>query len=435
MSPLVLPLLIAFAQAPVPLHASPRPAVVHQEDDTSRFGALLAALDPAVEEDDAVDRLAALGVDLARQVLDWHRADADGVQRISFDEDGWRRIERAAERIDRGALQATIRTRTEGEDPPAVAAAALHLLRRAGSADQADLLVELLGELDVARPGRGDDSALALSTLHEIQRRDKRLSGALGARIDALSTTWIGLIAHELAQVGSDADDLAFVWRGLEMRTAEAALLSALVLVADTCVYRVDDDQLHLLRRRILSPDLDIAEPAILAASRLGDDRIIEQLIAFLTQTEPRIRAAAAHGLKTLTDLPFEDDVELWERWFERSTAWWDEHGATLAEDLQWADDERATELILQIARQRLHRAELVEALIGTFERNEGPVVDLAVLCLRELHWHGTPRRLVDVLETHSSARVKGVACRALRSLTGLDAGFEAASWRLALLL
>jgi|GEM_PF-3935446 len=404
-----------------------------QEDEESRFDALLTALDPSVPDDDAVERLATLGADLARLVIAWHRTEEASA--TPFDDAAWLRIERAAERIDRSSQQSVITTELAGDDPPRVAAAALHLLRRIGSADQADQLVELLHELAIPRPGRGDASDLALSTLREIQRRDKRLSGALGTRIENLPANWIGLVARDLARVGLDADDLDFVWRGLERRIGETALLSALAIVADDFVYRVDDGQLAVLRRRMLSAETDIAEQAVMAAARLGDDTIVEQLIAFLTQSEPRIRVAAAYGLKTLTGLPFGQEVELWERWYERSTAWWEKHGDTLADELRWSDGETAIELILEIARQRMRRAELVDALVGTFERSDDEVVDLAVLCLRELRWHGTPRRLVDLLETSKSARVQGIAWRALRTLTGLDAGPEGADWRLALLL
>lgn len=410
-----------------------------EDEDPERFDALLAALDPKLDEEAAVERLASMGTQLARLVLDWHRTNAeDGAARADadpFDEGAWRRVERAAERIDRGAQQSAIAAELTGDDPPAVARAAFHLLRRVGSSDQADLFVELLLELDVQRPGRGEASDLALSTFRLVQARDRRLSAALGSRIGSIPNAWRGLIAHDLARVGAHADDLAFIWRGLEMRVGETPLLSALAIVADDFVYRVDDAQLHVLRRRMLSADLDVAEQAIMAASRLGDDSIVEQLIAFLTQSDPRIRAAAAYGLTTLTDLPFGQDVELWEHWYERAETWWDERGRTLADDLRWAESEVAIELILEVARQRMRRAELVDALIGTFERTDDEVVDLAVLCLRELHWHGAPRRLVQVLESHQSARVQGIAWRALRTLTGLDAGPEADDWRLALLL
>jgi hypothetical protein len=153
-----------------------------------------------------------------------------------------------------------------------------------------------------------------------------------------------------------------------------------------------------------------------------------------MSQANPRIVDAAYWGLRELSGLPTGPDVERWERWLESSRAWWRERGSDLDIDLRWGSAEVATERIVEIASQRLRRHELSHALTLTFERDEEEVVDLAIRCLRELRWQGTKRHLVELLE-HPSARVQGRAWRALRELTGFDAGPEPEGWRLALLL
>lgn len=406
-----------------------------QEQDDSPFEALLAALDEELDDDTSIERLAQLGVDLPRLVLAWHRPSDDAPSGRALDERQWSRIERAAERVSRRPLQQVLESELAGVDPAPVALAALRLLGRIGSSAQAELLIELLVELDAERPGRGESSAIALSSFAAIQRRDKQLAGELGARVASFPKLWLGLVARELAAIAAHEEDLDLVWTALSAELAQDAMLSVLVQVAPNYVYRVDERRLGPLRRRMRSADTRTAEMAIQALSSLGDGSIVEQLIAFLTQSDPRINRAAAHGLRTLTGLPYGTDVDRWEHWHTESLTWWHEHGATLADDLRWSDAKEATRLVVEIARQRLHRAELVDALIQTFERSDEEVVDLAILCLRELRWGGTSRRLIDTLDSHPSAQVQAYAWRALRTLTGLDAGPDAEAWRLALLL
>jgi hypothetical protein len=196
----------------------------------------------------------------------------------------------------------------------------------------------------------------------------------------------------------------------------------------------VPEQRLAFLRSRLTAVDVGTVERAIVALTRLCDDQCAEQLVALMSQANPRIVDAAYWGLRELSGLPTGPDVERWEKWLETSRTWWRERGGELESDLRWGSADVATERIVEIASQRLRRHELSHALTLTFERDEGEVVDLAIRAMRELRWQGTKRHLVELLE-HPSARVQGRAWRALRELTGFDAGPEPEGWRLALLL
>jgi hypothetical protein len=404
-----------------------------EDDDATRFAALLLQLDPALDDDLAVAKIAKLGVATVTLVLDWHRPEKGAASGRSFDAGAWSRIERAVERVSRPEQYAALAANLAGDDPPQVAAAGLRLMGRIGASSQTDLLLELVDELKLPRPSGSTNGELALTAFAGIQLRDSELSAELGARATRIPEGWIAPLARVVA-LGESPRDLMLTLRGLEARVAEEPLLSVLGQVAPRFVGRVEEADLVPLRRRLLSADVSQMELATIALARLGDDGIVEQLIAFLTQSNTRVRSAAHFGLHELTGLPFGADSERWELWHAKSVAWWDEHGATLADDVRWLDSERAIELIIEIAPQKMHRAELLDALLEAFERDEEEVVDLAILCMRELRWSGTTRRLVVELE-HHSARSQGRAWRALRTLTGLDAGPEASAWRAALLL
>lgn len=404
-----------------------------QEDDTSRFEPLLRQLDSSIDDDLAVARIAKLGVETVTLVLDWHRPEEGAASGRSFDAAAWSRIERAVERVSRPEQYAAMATNLAGEDPPQVAAAGLRLMGRIGASGQAELLLELVDELKLPRPSGTVNGEMALTAFADIQRRDSELSAEFGARTGRIPVGWIAPMARVVA-LGESPRDLTLVLRGLEARVADEPLLSVLGQVAPRFVGRVQEADLVPLRRRLLSADVSQMELSTIALARLGDDGIVEQLIAFLTQSNSRVRSAANFGLHELTGLPFGADAERWELWHVKSSAWWDEHGATLADDVRWLDSEKAFDLIIEIAPQKMHRSELLEALLQAFERDEEEVVDLAILCMRELRWSGSARRLVVELD-HKSARSQGRAWRALRTLTGLDAGPESSAWRAALLL
>jgi hypothetical protein len=395
---------------------------------------LAALLAPELPEDRAVAGLAALGANLAPRLVAYVRPTSERPDGRPLTDGDWRRIELGIDRLPRAAVARALETALVGDDDPATARVGLRLFGRVASSEQAELYTTLLGELCLSTVRPGPDLDLVRSATAAVQMRDRGFSRALVSRSDALPGHWLLPLARALA-VGRSGDDLELLWhvatRGNENEVPALTLLGDL---APAYVGAVSESRLSYLRSRLTAVDIALVEGAVVALTRLCDDQCAEQLIALMSQANPRIVDAAYWGLRELSGLPTGPDVERWEKWLESSRAWWRERGDGLADDLRWGNADLATERIVEIASQRLRRHELAHALTLTFERDEEEVVDLAIRCLRELRWQGTKRHLVELLE-HPAARVQGRAWRALRELTGFDAGPDPEGWRLALLL
>jgi len=411
-----------------------RPDVASDESARELDEQLAALLDPALATDASVAGLAGLGANLAPRLVTYVRPTSERPDGRTPTDVDWERLERALDRLPRAATARALETALVGEDDPHTAAVALRVLGRVGAAEQADLLVSLIDELGARSVRPGELLERVRSAVAAMQGRDRDLSRSLAARNERVPAPWRLPLARALA-IGSGPEDLELLWqsigRGARDENAALALLGEL---APLYAGQVTENRLALVRSKLTSADVAAVEHAVVALGRLGDHVCAEQMIALMTQANPRIRAAAHWGLRELTDLPTGPVPERWEAWLTEARAWWSEHGATLKDELRWGAPEAATERIVEIAGQRLRRAELVTALCATFERDEEEVVDLAIRCLRELRYGGTARQLVRLLD-HPSARVKGRAWRALRELTGFDAGPDPDGWRMALSL
>jgi hypothetical protein len=395
---------------------------------------LAALLDPALATDAAVAGLAGLGANLAPRLVTYVRPTSERPDGRSPTELDWERLERALDRLPRAATARALETALVGEDDPHTAAVALRVLGRVGAAEQADLFVALLDELGARTVRPGPQLELVRSAAAAVQGRDRDFSRSLAARHERLPAAWRLPVARALA-IGDGPDDLELLWQSIGRGSRdENAALALLGELAPHYAGSVPEHRLATLRAKLVSADVAAVEHAVVALGRLGDHVCAEQLIALMTQANPRIRAAAHWGLRELTSLPTGPVPERWEAWLAESRRWWHEHGSALNDELRWGSPEAATERIVEIAGQRLRRGELVAALCTTFERDEEDVVDLAIRCLRELRYGGTARHLVRLLD-HPSARVQGRAWRALRELTGFDAGPEPDAWRMALAL
>jgi len=406
-----------------------RAAAAHEFDDE-----LAALLSPSLPEERAGAGLAVLGANLAPRLITYVRPTAERPDGRALSDGDWRRIELGVGRLPRAAFARALETALAGEDDPATARVAMRLLGRVGSSEQADLFTALLGELALTSVRPGPDLDLVRTATAAVQTRDRSFSRALASRSDSLPAQWLLPLARALA-VGLSGDDLELLWHvATRGGPNEVPALTLLGDLARSYVGSVSEQRFTFLRTRLTAVDVGVVECAIVALTRLCDDQCAEQLVALMSQANPRIVDAAYWGLRELSGLPTGPDVDRWEKWLATSRAWWHERGGEIENDLRWGSADIAIERIVEIASQRLRRHELVQALTLTFERDEEEVVDLAIRCLRELRWQGTKRHLVELLE-HPSAQVQGRAWRALRELTGFDAGPEAASWRLALLL
>ena len=432
----LLSALVALTTTAAPLGAAvARDRSEEHAADALEFDDELAALlSPSLPEERAGAGLAALGANLAPRVIAYVRPTAERPEgRVLTDAD-WRRIEIGLDRLPHAAVARALESALAGDDDPATARVALRLLGRVASSEQADLFAALLRELALTSVRPGPDLELVRTTTAAVQTRDRDFSRALVSRRETLPAHWLLPLARALA-VGQASADLELLWH-LAMRAGqnEVPALTLLGDVAPSYVGTVPEQRLAFLRSRLTAVDVGTVERAIVALTRLCDDQCAEQLVALMSQANPRIVDAAYWGLRELSGLPTGPDVERWEKWLETSRTWWRERGGELESDLRWGSADVATERIVEIASQRLRRHELSHALTLTFERDEEEVVDLAIRAMRELRWQGTKRHLVELLE-HPSARVQGRAWRALRELTGFDAGPEPEGWRLALLL
>ncbi|MEZ5977755.1 MAG: hypothetical protein R3F34_06010 [Planctomycetota bacterium] len=426
-APLVALLLAVHVVAPEARGAAPTDAGEVDE----RF---VSALDPKLDEETAAAQLASIGSNLPETVLAWVRPSEEAPEGHDLDDAAWRRIELAFDRHSRQPLARSLERGLAGPDEPRVARAGVRLLGAVGAAEQANLAIELSRELgsDAARPGL--DAELFCTSVSRMQRRDGTTSAAFASLFTSIDPAWLVPIARSLA-IGAAPEDLAFVWTGIERRgPAQPAFLSVLADVARLYVGRIADPELEKLRSRLRDADIGIVEHSVVCLGRLGDDECAEQLVALMSQRNSRIRKAAHWGMRELTGLPFGDDYRIWERWVDQGRAWWRDNAASLPDELRWGDKPVANARIVEIAKQRLRRNELVHLLATTFEREEDEVVNLAIRAIAQLRWSGTELFLVELLE-HPSSRVQGRAWRALREVTGYDAGPEAEDWRRALAL
>jgi HEAT repeat protein len=306
--------------------------------------------------------------------------------------------------------------RTSGSEPER--AAGLRALGALGGAQD----VRLLGRLTVA-----PDADMALPDLRPVYAAAlvallERHPDALWNVADAFPGAPAGLAARivdAVRGVPSDARAEALS-RMLGARPeVDCQVLAALELVVREG-RSASDEAVRRVRARLSTGDARTRQAAALALGALGDVQAIPELIELRREPGGFPSSGARQALREITGLAY-DSADAWRAWYAREEAWWSRSAPGVLAELASGKPERVAEILLDLARRRLHRDELARSVGACLARREPDLAVLACAVLQSLGSDAAHADLVRALERDEPS-VRDAARAALAALAGPDA-------------
>jgi HEAT repeat protein len=189
------------------------------------------------------------------------------------------------------------------------------------------------------------------------------------------------------------------------------------------------------LRPQLGSESAVSRREAMRVLSGLQDEAAIPRLVELLASTETGEARAAGRALCELSGRELPADAAVWGAWLARELEWWGARGEAALEELWSEDPHTAVAAVNEVAVRGLLRDRLSCELARVLREHPEPAArEQACLGLTQLRSRAACSELVAALETGDD-EVAALACRALRSITGLAHEGQARVWRDALAL
>lgn len=282
----------------------------------------------------------------------------------------------------------------------------------------------------LGRVGREEDAVLAL----RLARRSA--AGATRSARLALRTCLEGILERErfdrriLTDVYVRAPDelratIARTAAGLEPREAretlvgllqrapavDALILSELARLGPAS--NVDRETAARVRACLRRPDATVQALAAIVCGRFGDDEAVGELILLLRHADAGVRVNAHEAVKSIARLGFRADPGTWEAWYAGERAWWEGDARATLSALPTLPAAEAAEEIQRLARRRLYRREIADALADCLDRDAPDVVRLTCATLGDFGFPESMPALARCLD-YPEIKVREAARKAL---------------------
>ncbi|NOZ22234.1 MAG: HEAT repeat domain-containing protein [Planctomycetes bacterium] len=152
------------------------------------------------------------------------------------------------------------------------------------------------------------------------------------------------------------------------------------------------------------------------AATTLGalrDESYIPQLIAALSDSDPKVRQAAVHALQKMTGQSFRDEHGVWALWWKQQK----QRREQLLDMLDSDSDDAILQAITLLGKERLGRKQIATRIEPLVDSNSKRVCHVALRALGDLGQESSIRVLLDMLGTNDSAALVE-ALKALGKMT-----------------
>lgn len=166
-----------------------------------------------------------------------------------------------------------------------------------------------------------------------------------------------------------------------------------------------------------------------IALARARVEAAIPAWIALLESESRGTRERARRSLEELTGLSLGSAGERWRAWHEAENAWFEQEAPRVFSELASDEDERVLEAAREVARHRLYRDELAQAVEGLLDHASPAVRLCACSVLQGLGSSVALPALTAALADEDEAVARS-AWSTLRHLTGLELPFDEALWR-----
>ena len=150
--------------------------------------------------------------------------------------------------------------------------------------------------------------------------------------------------------------------------------------------------------------------------------------VGLLAHGNRAVHDNAYWSLKKISGLYLAADPKAWTAWLEQETNWWRERAPAILAQLDSDDLSVALSSVQQIARRRYPRHALAAELCRALDHPQHEVRRLAAVALGALRSRTALPGLLGCLDDEDP-QVRSAACRALRSVTGLNLPPERAAW------
>ena len=189
------------------------------------------------------------------------------------------------------------------------------------------------------------------------------------------------------------------------------------------------------IRAFVNHPDPSCALEAVSAVGRLDDVGSIEGLIALMKSGGPSMQSRAKEALESLADERLGSDASAWGNWFAAATEWRDLASQDVRSRLRNGPVSQRSQALLELARYRVFRHELDDAVIEALRDDDEGVVVIACAVLGHYATVPCTNALVEALGAES-VKVRKGALDALHRCTGerhgeLKSDWVAAGWGL----
>ncbi len=216
---------------------------------------------------------------------------------------------------------------------------------------------------------------------------------------------------------------------------ADPVLLMEVADLAKTVTRPVSGAALRPLRAALESPVRSVSVEAVKALGRADDVLAIPGLIRQLRSSHaPMVREARA-ALERLSAERFGTDADAWATWHAGALRWLDGTAPQLLGELKRGDTHRTNRALLQLARYRVFRHDLVEPVAALVAQAGNPSQDqVTQLACAVLGHFATDRSVPPLLRALDGASVetRKAALDALVRATGVNHGELAADWKAA---
>lgn len=368
---------LAFLVALAPQAVSDAPTAVERARTVlARVGD--PSIDPPLELESAIPRLAALGVDaLPVYVTAWSARGTSGERRAA--------ALGAARELPSNSVGERLRAVSSSRCEPARRIGAVRLLAELGHRDALDAWIASNADLaDEGLPGsqiESDASDALLALLRAVPSEHGRLASRVGRMEPALLPLVVRAVGAAAQESGIDVLERVLARDpGLESACSDA--------IGVLCALHPGDDAIHALERvreRLDDRDAQRRVNAALTLGRALDARAAPLLADRLEDEDPLVARAALIALRGLSGHAWNGDVDRWRAWCDAEERWRARRLDELLRVVQGPNSSIALGALQELAAHPLHAHAIALGLGDALESARGAVATSIVRVLGAL--------------------------------------------------